>query len=286
MNFSVRLLKVKTYRIIFNIFPKYAVLNRPVFIIGCGRSGTTILGRLLAQHPQLAYLNEPRYIWLHEPRTDIWSQQAQLHNGQLKLSAKDVTATASSKIQKEFALQVYLQGRKRLVEKLPVNSFRINFINQIFPDALFIHLIRNGVEVAYSIAEYAKKEPWFGEEDYKWHSLVDYAVKTGEQVLVHLCTDNLLRGMLEWYLSVESAKEGLKALPSERSLEIRYENLIKEPLSVCERIEDFIGIDQNSKMREFAATNIYRKSQLADMTSLNSAMYEIGGNLLVELGYL
>jgi len=39
-------------------------------------------------------------------------------------------------------------------------------------------------------------------------------------------------------------------------------------------------------MREFAATNIYRKSQLADMTSLNSAMYEIGGNLLVELGYL
>jgi hypothetical protein len=35
-------------------------LTRPVFIVGCGRSGTTILGEMLGRHPQLAYLNEPR----------------------------------------------------------------------------------------------------------------------------------------------------------------------------------------------------------------------------------
>ena len=33
--------------------------QNPVFIIGCGRSGTTILGRTLAEHPRVKYLNEP-----------------------------------------------------------------------------------------------------------------------------------------------------------------------------------------------------------------------------------
>lgn len=45
--------------------------NPPGFIIGCGRSGTTILGTILEQHPSICYLLEPYHLWAAiDPRTD------------------------------------------------------------------------------------------------------------------------------------------------------------------------------------------------------------------------
>src|SRR5205807_1050578 len=52
-------------------------IESPVFILGCGRSGTTILGNLLAQHPSVTYLHEHRPLWTSAyPETDIWSEHA------------------------------------------------------------------------------------------------------------------------------------------------------------------------------------------------------------------
>jgi hypothetical protein len=49
-------------------------IENPVFIVGCPRSGTTILGQILGQTPSFFYLNEPRYIWCHvRPELDIWA---------------------------------------------------------------------------------------------------------------------------------------------------------------------------------------------------------------------
>ncbi len=47
-------------------------LDAPVvFLIGCGRSGTTILGKLFALHPQVHYLFEPYHLWAAiDPATD------------------------------------------------------------------------------------------------------------------------------------------------------------------------------------------------------------------------
>ena len=70
------------------LLPGTGALVRPVFIVGCGRSGTTALGEVLGRHPLLAYLNEPRDIWLYEPRTDIWSAKAGARGGRLRLSAR------------------------------------------------------------------------------------------------------------------------------------------------------------------------------------------------------
>jgi hypothetical protein len=54
-------------------------LERPVFIIGCGRSGTTILGATLAQHQLVTYLNEPCHLWFSAyPETDIWDTEGVL----------------------------------------------------------------------------------------------------------------------------------------------------------------------------------------------------------------
>jgi LPS sulfotransferase NodH len=256
-------------------------LTRPVFIVACGRSGTTILGQLLSQHPQIAYLNEPRSIWALEPRTDIWHEKARQNKAQLQFTASDVTPAALS-IPAAFAERVREKGALRLVEKLPVNTFRVDFIDALFPGALFVHLVRNGIDVARSIGKAAKDGWWYTKNGYKWEVLVQYASHTGNGALVGLCTDNVSKGILEWKLSILAARDSLSRVAPERQLEIRYEQLIADPQTVCERLESFIGIPLDARMRLFATENIRQK---IPHVAAPKNLLLIAGDLLAQLGY-
>ena len=262
-------------------------LDRPVFVVGCGRSGTTILGNLLGQHPKLAYLNEPRDIWATAPTTDIWSDAATRRNGELRLTSADATPETASSITREFILATHKQRAKRLVEKLPINSFRIDFINAIFPDALFIHLIRNGIEVARSIERVAPTFNWYGHNDYKWDLLGNYAGAMGLKDLTNLCGDNnFLRGLLEWRLSIDAAQTSLRILPAERQLEIRYDQLLGDPEQICSRLDNFIDLQPDRKMHTFATNNITRQTAAIDKSAITPTMHKIAGETLSRLGYV
>jgi hypothetical protein len=110
-----------------------------------------------------------------------------------------------------FCLEIALEkvrekGALRLVEKLPVNTFRIDFIDALFPGALFVHLVRNGIDVARSIGKAANDGWWYTKNGYKWEVLVQYASHMGNGALVGLCTDNIAKGILEWRLSILAAR--------------------------------------------------------------------------------
>lgn len=273
-------------RLAARLLPGAGALIRPVFVIGCGRSGTTVLGQILGRHPALAYLNEPRDIWLYEPRTDIWSAKAPARGGRLRLSSDDVEPATAARIRRAFAAEVRLQRADRLVEKLPINAFRIGWLAGMFPDGLFVHLIRNGLEVAASIARQAERAQWFSFADYKWRLLAERAREWGEAGLVDLCTDGFRRGLLEWRLSVSTALDDLAKLPAERQLEIRYERLVDQPVEVCRRLEAFVGIRHEPAMAAFAQAELSRRSPQPDLVSLPPDAQRIAGDLLARLGYL
>jgi hypothetical protein len=260
------------------------VLDKPVFIIGCGRSGTTALGELLARHSAIAYLHEPREIWSIEPRTDIWSAQASQCRGSLRLGADDVRPDTATQIARAFAAEVHIGRARRLVEKLPINSFRVSFLDRMFPDALFIHLVRDGLQVARSIGRLADRGAWFGHDEYKWKLLVAEADAAGLGRLVGLCDRNELRGLLEWRLSITAARADLARLDDRRWLELRYERLIGDPQATCTRLEAFLALPPEPPMRGFAATQIARRTPAAG--SAGGAARLIAGDLLMELGYL
>jgi len=268
------------------LLPGTRALIRPVFIIGCGRSGTTVLGHVLGKHPSLAFLNEPRDIWLYEPRTDIWSARARVRGGRLRLVGADVEPAAAAKIRRAFAAEVRLQRAERLVEKLPINAFRVGYLAGMFPDALFVHLIRNGLDVAASIARQAEHAQWFGCEGYKWRLLADCARERGEVGLVGLCADGFRRGLLEWRLSMSAALDDLAKLSTERQLEIRYERLVEQPVEVCQRLEAFVGIGHEPAMAAFARAELGRRSPPPDPIPLPPDAQRIAGDLLGRLGYL
>lgn len=155
-------------REIYSILP-FPGVTRPIFIIGCGRSGTTILGRALSKHKNITYLNEPHHLWFSAyPETDFWTPKAHSRGGKLLLTKADFSHRKSKKLSRLFKFETFIQRGPVLVEKLPINNFRLEFIRCIFPDARFIHIYRNGLEVARSIEKLSNRGEWFGANAYKW----------------------------------------------------------------------------------------------------------------------
>src|SRR6185437_1530971 len=140
-------------------------------------------------------------------------------------------------------------------------SFRLEFIQSIFPDARYIHIHRNGVEVAKSIERFCATRQWFGSHQYKWQQLSEVAnMRTATSELPPLCKTAFEKGLLEWRLSTEEVARFLSTLPETRWCEISYDELTASPVSSIERILLFIGLASHSATTEFARNNICRRT--------------------------
>jgi hypothetical protein len=269
--------------------------DRPVFLVGCGRSGTTILGQTLGQHPAVTYLEEPREIWEQVyPETDIWSDEAPLRNGRLFLDGSDGTEAKNALLRRLFSAEIVRAGRPQLLEKLPENCFRMGLIRRIYPEARFLHIIRNGVEVAASISRACRDSKlagpewpdWYGVNDYKWERLVAYAQQSAPYCeLPALCASDFDRGLLEWRLSVEAAKRFFARLPVDDYLEVYYEELLRDAVAMLLGIQAFIGVPISEQVHDFARDKIERRSPEQTGKRLSPAAKKIGGDLLRRLGY-
>ena len=166
---------------------KYKPVKKPIFILGTGRSGTTILGIVLSMHRDVGYLNEPKAMWhLIHPHEDIIGNYSQNH-AKYRLTAEDATDDMRQCATQMFGAYLTTTRSERLVDKYPELIFRTDFVRALFPDARFVFLVRNGWDTCHSIATWSKrlgvhingeKHDWWGVEDRKWHLLVEQLVKT------------------------------------------------------------------------------------------------------------
>jgi hypothetical protein len=268
---------------VFPFFPP----QRPVFLLGCGRSGTSMLGRIFGHHQRLLYLHEPRFIWSKAfPFTDIWSYRAQRRNGRLDLLASHSNPAGRKALHRMFGLALFLYGGHRILEKQPEHAFRIPFIEACFPDAKFIHLVRNGLDVARSIEIQERQGQWYGARGYKWDEIVRLARGTpwGEEAL-NRCCSLFHRGLIEWRLSLEFAFQGLEAIPEERVLNVKYEALVGDPAGECRRIQSFIGEGEDNRVISHALEKISRRSHAMSWSQADGHALKIAGDWPAKLGY-
>jgi hypothetical protein len=256
----------------------------PVFILGCGRSGTTILGNLLAQHPSVTYLHEARTLWIDAyPETDIWTEHAIARHGKLVLTESDQNPRKTRALKKRFALELRRSGRPILVEKLPINNFRLRFIRGMFPDCRFIHIWRNGLEVARSIEAMSIQGRWFRSDQYRWNLLAEYAQSMPETAhLPALCQSDYEKGLLEWRVSTEAATSFLKRLPRDNWLEVSYSPLVADPFGTNERLTRFLDLTPEPAVRDFIQHNVRRRSESRDGAAVTELERLIGGPLLEQ----
>lgn len=111
-----------------------------IFVVGAGRSGTTLLARCIGRHPRVFKLNEKRYVWMYG---GYWRS----HD---RREADEVTPRIESHIRQYFANQFSVSDCDFLVEKTPSNCLRIGFVQRIFPKARFVHIVRDGRAVSLS----------------------------------------------------------------------------------------------------------------------------------------
>ena len=260
--------------ILFNLKKKNHVFS-PVFIIGCGRSGTTIVGNTLSQHPDIKYLNERRDLWHRAyPEFNIWNENTQ--NPKLYADKKDVITKKNNLLHHLFFREQVLGNSIILLEKLPINNFRLEFLNASFPDAKYIYLTRNGLEVSKSIEKRIQKQNWFGGEKY------DLLKKYSSDNKIHFKTKingDKERGMWEWKLSIEESNRFFKKENKNNFIHISYQDFIDSPSQIIKNIFDFFRLEYTENWITEISKNIKRKNPEIKTTK-DKTLYLIGGDIL------
>ena len=249
---------------------KYKPVEKPIFILGTGRSGTTILGIVLSMHTEVGYLNEPKAIWhLIHPHEDIIGNYSQTE-AKYRLTAEDVTDEMRQRAVQMFGAYLTATCSKRLVDKYPELIFRVNFVRTLFPDARFIFLVRNGWDTCHSIATWSKrfgvqvngkKHDWWGIDDRKWQLLVEQLVKTdlmfsGIADEVKHFERHLDRAAVEWILTMQ---EGLRLMQASSDCIhlIRFEDLTSEPDKVLTALCNFCELPTDNTFQAYARQTLH-----------------------------
>lgn len=265
------------------------------FIVGCGRSGTTLLVSMLDSHPDLAIPGESGFV------LDVCSQSASPSSPDLESFCaclesfdrfrrwnldpdelrRDLEAHRPANgvdaMRLTYASYAAHQGKSRYGDKTPDYVLQIRELAALFPESQFIHLIRDGRDVA----------------------LANLAASWGP--------DSIPAAARYWRHRVRAGQRAGATLRPDRYLEVRYEELLDDTPSVLRTVTDFIGLTYDSSMllHDDAARRQLTMSPdpsadrnlllpptqglrdwRRDMSAGDLVVFEvIAGRLLVELGY-
>jgi hypothetical protein len=200
--------------------------KNPVFIVGSPRSGTSIFTRMVDQHPDVANLSEAIEIW--EPKdTDRERDHVK--------TAADAFPRDAERIRQSFGLFQRLKGAAVFVNKNPRSSVRIGFIQEIFPEAKFINVVRDGRAVVNSILSIIRRE------EFRQHiPLGAFCKPRGWRDLLALPA--VERHARQWAGIMEEIEASKQDVPAEHWHELRYEDLCAYPASTMMHVFDYMGL--------------------------------------------
>lgn len=258
-------------------------LRRPVFIVGSPRSGTTFLGKCFAAVPVCSYHFEPlltkvaaEYVYL-----SAWSP---------------FISTIVYRQTYKWLMRLRADADLRLVEKTPRHCHLVPFLARAFPDAQFLHIIRDGRDVALSLV----RQPWLRAEAVARLQRGPTGRLMGpyahfwiepERRVEYEKTSDVHRAIWTWRRFVETGMVNGAQLPAHRYLELRYESLVQSPDVQADRILQFLGIDDAASVQAFreAARRAHVSSVGAGLREFSPAeleiVYQEAGPLLRKLQY-
>jgi hypothetical protein len=276
--------------------------NPFVFLVGCPRSGTTLLRRLVNAHPQIAIVPEIR--WL--------SQRFVLREGltpdglltpaffgmlrdfgrfsRVPIDANDLAAFARKENvpYADFISALFdgwgrkrgkeLVGHKNADHAVPTD---VATLHALWPHAKFIHLIRDGRDVCLSVLNWRVREKVGGM----------FSTWRGAPI-------STISAWWEWQVRLVR-EQGARLWP-DRYREVRYERLVREPEDVCRELCEFVGLPFEDAMLRFHESpppdrtpkqawlppTPGRRDWRSQMSAEDQERFEaVAGELLDELGY-
>tara|TARA_R110002049_G_scaffold44333_3_gene129876 strand:+ start:123051 stop:123893 length:843 start_codon:yes stop_codon:yes gene_type:complete len=221
------------------------------FIVGVGRSGTTLLRMMLDAHPEMAI--PPELNWLEATMQDFDATEPDLQAladkiaktqswPDLDMSRSDLDHLLQASrppLAQSFLRQLYRRyanrfDKPRSGDKTPKNLLRMPWLQQVLPEARFIHIIRDGRDVALSW-----KSVWIGER----------------ADISQLATS--------WKNQIEQGRRDSAQLT--HYMEIRYEALSADPEKVLRQVCEFIELEVHPAQASFHNMSARRLEELKDM---------------------
>lgn len=239
----------------------------PVYIVGTGRSGTTVLGKVLSLHRDVGFLNEPKAIWhVACPWEDVIGNYSR-GAARYRLGEGDATRAMSVALRRIYGAYSKAVCATTVLDKYPELVFRVPFVRSLFPDARFLFLVRDGWDTIRSIDRWSDRlgtetergmtEDWWGREDRKWRLLVRDVVAEdpflGERSdRIRDIDRHLDRAAVEWAVTMREGTRWLERLPDRFRL-VRYERLVREPKTVLSELLDFCRLERDEEVFDYAS---------------------------------
>ncbi len=214
----------------------------PFFLMGCSRSGTTMLRLILNRHPDLAIPSESHFLI---PLVETYSAQSVLTPVQVEAvcqssvghsrfaawqTSPEELATALGSIHEPtlaalidatFRLEIAATGKSRWGDKTPEYCSHLGRLHEFFPEASFIHIVRDGRDVSNSLRD----RTWYG-----WTEL---------------------QRARHWNRTVGEAESAGRRIGSAQYLRVSYEDLVLSPESTVKSVCDFLEVDVHPSMFAF-----------------------------------
>ncbi|MBL1215750.1 MAG: sulfotransferase [Ignavibacteriae bacterium] len=213
-------------------------IKNPVFLIGLGRSGTTKLLHILSKHNDIAafpvegnmYWHPKSYPWIETDlsRPPFWFDPHKFTS----LSVSDWTPYYEKRLKSVFGAYKFLFRRKKIfLNKNVMLNFMIPKILELFPNAKFINLYRDGRAVAYSYAKHEVAKIKKNENEFRSRNYYS----SFEQVLYKMCE--------LWSKSIQEVENMKKNNSTINLFEMSYEDFCSNPKLHLDKVFEFLKID-------------------------------------------
>lgn len=263
----------------------YVSEDNPVIIGGCARSGTTLMRMILDSHKNLCCGPESRLFFRENVGVQRLADKFDVPLQRVRGLARRSDSRAEF-IERFFQFYARVCAKRRWVEKSPKNVQVLDYVFRSFPKARFIHVVRDGRDVACSLRTFPR-----------------HKVENGK--LIPLETWNDLEPGIDRWVSDISTSRAYRA--DRRYLEVRYEDVVFRTRDTLQKALHFIGepwddavlrhsenhsvsrdvtkFPQNPEaVRRITDEAIGRWKR--DLTITEQTLFkEKAGSLLVELGY-
>jgi Sulfotransferase family len=218
----------------------------PVFVVGAGRSGTTLVRVILDAGPELAIPFESHFIpglWrtrarfedngridavrlMAEIASTRWFQAWELSTDAVIARVRQLPSPGfADVIGSVFLAYADTRGKQRWGDKTPGYVVEIPTLSTIFPNARFVHVVRDGRDVALSLRE------------------MDWGHRRGPHAVPHMAE--------YWRQRVRRGRAAGVVLGSARYMEVRYESLVEHPETILNELCRFLAITPDPSMLRF-----------------------------------
>jgi len=188
-----------------------------VFVLGTGRSGSTSIAKTLNQHSNCHAFHEDIYQLI---RLSSWYE----NQGKKEKALKELERIFENKIWQADNEELIIHSDQKLWNFIP-------FLSEYFPNAKFIHLVRNPYDSVVSMAS----RNWYKENEYfeynsnhwaKYRLQADRIGEIDEDVWANM--SSLAKCTWYWYYINENIENALNSLSEERVLKVNLKDLSKE----------------------------------------------------------